>query len=114
MPQGQLVSCPVEPGFDPLAPDFLADPFAVMRSLPLADRPVLYAPAIDYYVVTRYHDIVSIFSDPPSYSAAGTIWRSVRASTSASGRRSASWRRGRRSRRSAPVSRPSVSSPAES
>ncbi len=70
MSLGELVSCPVEPEFDPLAPDFLADPFAVMRSLPLADRPVFYAPAIDYYVVTRYHDIESIFSDPQSYSAA--------------------------------------------
>ena len=70
MSPGQLVSCPVEPAFDPLAPDFLADPFAVMRSLPLANRPVFYAPAIDYYVVTRYADIESIFSDPQSYSAA--------------------------------------------
>ena len=70
MSSGELVSCPVEPMFDPLAPDFLADPFAVMRSLPLADRPVFYAPAIDYYVVTRYREIESIFSDSPSYSAA--------------------------------------------
>ena len=70
MSLGELVSCPVEPEFDPLAPEFLADPFAVMRSLPLADRPVFYAPAIDYYVVTRYRDIESIFSDHDGYSAA--------------------------------------------
>lgn len=60
----------VEPAFDPLSPEFLADPFAVMRSLPLAERPVFYAPAIDYYVVTRYRDIEAIFADPKSYSAA--------------------------------------------
>lgn len=62
--------CPVERGFDPLSAKFLADPFAVMRSLRLVDRPVFYAPAIDYYVITRYRDIESIFADPESYSAA--------------------------------------------
>lgn len=65
-----LGDCPVEPGFDPLSPEFLSDPFAVMQSLELAERPVFYAPAIDYYVVTRHHDIESIFSDHDSYSAA--------------------------------------------
>jgi cytochrome P450 len=70
MSLGELVSCPIEPDFDPLSPEFLADPFTVMRSLPLTDRPVFYAPAIDYYVVTRYRDIESIFSDHHSYSAA--------------------------------------------
>lgn len=65
-----LGECPVEPGFDPLSPEFLSDPFAVMASLHLLERPVFYAPAIDYYVITRYHDIESIFSDHESYSAA--------------------------------------------
>jgi cytochrome P450 len=60
----------VERGFDPLSPEFLADPFAVMASLPLAERPVFYAPAIDYYVVTRYRDIEAIFSDQDAFSAA--------------------------------------------
>ena len=62
--------CPVEPAFDPLSPEFLADPFAVMASLRLVERPVFYAPAIDYYVITGYLDIESIFSDHDSYSAA--------------------------------------------
>jgi cytochrome P450 len=65
-----LSGCPVEAGFDPLSPEFLADPFAVMHSLALAEQPVFYAPAIDYYVITRYRDIEAIFSDPDSYSAA--------------------------------------------
>jgi cytochrome P450 len=65
-----LQGCPVERRFDPLSPEFLADPFAVMVSLGVAERPVFYAPAIDYYVITRYCDIESIFSDPESYSAA--------------------------------------------
>jgi cytochrome P450 len=62
--------CPVEPGFDPLSPEFLADPFAAMASLALDERPVFYAPAIGYYVVTRYEDIEAIFLDHESYSAA--------------------------------------------
>jgi hypothetical protein len=48
----------------------LADPVAVLASLPLAERPVFYAPTIDYYVVTRYRDIEAIFSDDGRYSAA--------------------------------------------
>jgi cytochrome P450 len=65
-----LTECPVEPGFDPLSPEFLADPFAVMASLRLAERPVFYAPAIDYYVLTRYRDIESVFADHEDCSAA--------------------------------------------
>lgn len=65
----ELEGCPVDPGFDPLSPDFLTDPFAVMASLQLAERPVFYAPAIGYYVVTRYRDIEAIFADPDIHSA---------------------------------------------
>lgn len=65
-----LGDCPVEPGFDPLSPEFLADPFAAIESLNLVERPVFYAPVIDYYVITRHHDIESTFSDHDSYSAA--------------------------------------------
>ncbi len=66
----EMSECPVEPAFDPLSPEFLADPFAVMASLDLAERPVFYAPAIDYYVITRHRDIEAIFSDHEGYSAA--------------------------------------------
>jgi cytochrome P450 len=65
-----LRGCPIEPGFDPLSPEFLSDPFAVMARLRLLERPMFYAPAIDYYVIARYRDIESIFSDHESYSAA--------------------------------------------
>jgi hypothetical protein len=40
-------SCPVHPNFDPLATEFLADPFAVMASLP-RDIPVFYAPGYTF------------------------------------------------------------------
>ena len=62
--------CPVREGFDPLSPAFLADPYAVMAALPLDEEPVFHAPALDYYVVTRYADIEAVFLDTESYSAA--------------------------------------------
>jgi cytochrome P450 len=65
-----LRECSVEPGFDPLSAEFLADPFAVMASLGLGERSIFYAPTIGYYVITRYRDIESIFSDHDNYSAA--------------------------------------------
>jgi cytochrome P450 len=61
-------ACVVRADFDPFAPQFLADPFAVMDSL--RDTPVFYAPSIDYYIVTRYADIETIFLDEKTYSAA--------------------------------------------
>ena len=62
--------CPVDESFDPLAAEFLADPFAVLAALPREERPVFFAPSIGYYVLTRYADIEQVFSDPASYSAA--------------------------------------------
>ena len=62
--------CPVHEEFDPLSPEFLADPYAVLAGLPLAETPVFYAPSIGYYVITRYTDIEQVFRDPGSYSAA--------------------------------------------
>src|SRR3954454_18320401 len=62
--------CPVHAGFDPLSDEFLADPYAVMASLPLAETPVFYAPALDGYVGTRHADIDAVFHDPATRSAA--------------------------------------------
>ncbi|MDQ2810702.1 MAG: cytochrome P450 [Actinomycetota bacterium] len=62
--------CPVDEAFDPLSPEFLADPYAAMSALPLASAPVFFAPSIGYYVITRYADIDAVFRDPVAYSAA--------------------------------------------
>ena len=62
--------CPVDESFDPLSPEFLADPYAVMAALDLDGAPVFFAPSIGYYVVTRYADIEEVFRDPAIYSAA--------------------------------------------
>ena len=62
--------CPVRADFDPLSPEYLADPYAIMAELPLAAEPIFYAPSIGCYVVTRYAEIEQVFSDPQTYSAA--------------------------------------------
>src|SRR5215470_13156527 len=62
--------CPVDESFDPLSPEFLADPYAVMAGLPRAHKPVFYAPSIGYYVVTGYDAVEHVFRDPATYSAA--------------------------------------------
>jgi cytochrome P450 len=69
MTDAPVGGCPVHPGFDPLAPEFLADPMAVLASLP-GNEPVFYAPAIDYFVVTRHADVEAVFRDPETFSAA--------------------------------------------
>src|SRR6266478_4021024 len=63
-------ACPVDESFDPLSPEFLADPYAVMAALPQHEGPIFFAPSIGYYVLTRYADIEVVFRDPGTYSAA--------------------------------------------
>jgi cytochrome P450 len=70
MTEAPVAGCPVREGFDPLSPEYLADPQAVLAGLPRDEAAVFYAPAIGYYVVTRYADIEQVFSDPQAYSAA--------------------------------------------
>jgi hypothetical protein len=40
--------CPVHQSFDPLSPEYLADPYAIMTSPPLHETPVFFAPSIGY------------------------------------------------------------------
>jgi cytochrome P450 len=63
------MGCPVDHDFDPLAPEFLRDPFEILAGLD-DDTPVFYAPSLDYYVVTRHADIDAVFRDNETYSAA--------------------------------------------
>jgi len=70
MTTAAVPGCPVDESFDPLSPEFLADPYTVMATLDLDQAPVFFAPSIGYYVVTRYKDVEAVFRDPASYSAA--------------------------------------------
>ncbi|MCY3833345.1 MAG: cytochrome P450 [Chloroflexi bacterium] len=55
--------------FDPLD---LSDPFPRLAQA-RREQPVFYSPAIDYWIVTRYDDIKTIFRDHDTYTAANTI-----------------------------------------
>jgi cytochrome P450 len=60
---------PVDPDFDPLDPDYLADPYPYYARF-RREAPVFHAPKIDFWVVSRYEDIVSIVKDPETFSNA--------------------------------------------
>lgn len=62
--------CPVEPTFDPFSAEYQADPYQVLARLRPGGEPVFYAPSLDYYVVTRHHDIERVFMDTDTFSAA--------------------------------------------
>ncbi len=62
--------CPVDESFDPLSPEFLADPYAALGRRPGQGSPVFFAPSIGYYVVTSYAAVDAVFRDPATYSAA--------------------------------------------
>ena len=56
--------CPVT-GFTPFAPDYLADPYAVLDGL--RDTPVFYSSELGYLVVTRMEDVSEVFLDPGTF-----------------------------------------------
>jgi len=62
--------CPVGESFDPLSPEFLADPYAALARRPGQGSPVFFAPSIGYYVVASYDAIDAVFRDTATYSAA--------------------------------------------
>jgi cytochrome P450 len=66
------VGCPVDPEFDPLSPEYLADPVAVLRRIPPENHPIFFAPRLGYYVVTDYAETDYIFRHPEIFSAANT------------------------------------------
>lgn len=62
-------TCPVHQRFDPLAADYLTDPYPILSAV-REEAPVFYSPHMDMWVVTRYADIDAIFMDAGTYSAA--------------------------------------------
>lgn len=73
-PQGSATSpgkCPVSQfaaEFNPFDEEYLQDPYAVFTRA-RNEEPVFYSPEIEYWVVSRYDDVVAIFRDTESYSA---------------------------------------------
>ncbi len=66
----EVTGCPVDESFDPLSPEYLADPYAVLARRPGGGAPVFFAPSIGYYVVAGYDAVEQVFRDPAAYSAA--------------------------------------------
>ena len=58
--------------FDPCHDPHLADPYPFFVEARAA-VPVCYSPYLDYWVVTRYHDIRQIFQTPKRFSAVNTL-----------------------------------------
>ncbi|HUR73150.1 MAG TPA: cytochrome P450 [Sporichthya sp.] len=58
----------VAEAFDPLSSEYLMDPYPILARARAAG-PVFYSPALDHWVVTRFHDIRTIFRTPALFSA---------------------------------------------
>lgn len=60
--------CPVLPGFDPLAPSIVADPYAWLARA-RREAPIFYIPEYGEWCVTRHADCEEILRDPVTYSS---------------------------------------------
>ena len=58
--------------FDPFGGPFLADPYPHFAEF-LANRPVFYAPEMDYWVVSRHADCRQVLRDHETFSASNTL-----------------------------------------
>ena len=58
--------------FNPFEDPILSDPFPFLAEARAA-TPVFHSPLIDYWVVTRYHDIREILQDASRFSASNTL-----------------------------------------
>jgi cytochrome P450 len=60
--------CPVQHGWSPLDPDYLADPYPIAARL-RDEHPVFYAEELGYVVVTRMEDIEHVFLHPDVFAS---------------------------------------------
>ncbi|MDE0059449.1 MAG: hypothetical protein OXP07_15115, partial [Defluviicoccus sp.] len=56
-------------GFQPFSDSYLADPYPFFERA-RREEPVFYSPETGYWVVARHADIVAVFRDPKTFSAA--------------------------------------------
>ncbi len=70
--KARAARCPVTPmstAFAPFSGEYIADPYKFFEYA--RDRePVFYSPEMDCWVVMKFDDIVDVFQDPQTYSAA--------------------------------------------
>jgi len=60
------------PSFDPFEASFLADPYPTFARL-RERHPAFYAPALDYWVLSRYQDVRAALRDTTVYSASNAL-----------------------------------------
>jgi len=60
------------PEFDPFEPAFLADPYPTFARF-REHAPAFYAPALDYWVLSRYQDVRAALRDASTYSASNAL-----------------------------------------
>ncbi len=65
----QNTDYPVNETFDPLDPDYLADPYPYYSRF-RKEAPIFYAPKIDFWVISRHEDIQRIVKDSETFSNA--------------------------------------------
>ncbi|MFE5566572.1 cytochrome P450 [Amycolatopsis japonica] len=63
--------CPAHERFDPLAADYIDDPYPTLTAI-RAEVPVFYDPRLDMWPVTRHEDIKRIFTDHETFSGSIT------------------------------------------
>ena len=67
-----VTGCPASAlaaGFEPFSQSYLADPYPFFARA-RREEPVFYSPETGYWVVARHADIVAVFRDPGTFSAA--------------------------------------------
>ncbi len=64
-----MTLCPVMEGFNPLSPDYFADPYPEFERI-RGRGPVVFLPETNAYAVTQYDDVVTVLRDRDRYSVA--------------------------------------------
>ena len=62
----------LEKGFDPFGESYQANPYEFFEKARRV-TPVFYSEKLNYWLVTRYHDIRQIFENPMTFSASNTL-----------------------------------------
>jgi cytochrome P450 len=67
MSVGDQPAAHVRPDFNPLAPDYLRDPYPILEAA-RREQPVFLAPQLGIWVVTRYEDLLAVTADWQTFS----------------------------------------------
>jgi cytochrome P450 len=66
--RGAPSGCPIDHGFTPLAPEYVADPYPIAAAIREAN-PVVYAESLGFVVVSQMELVTEVFMNPDVYSS---------------------------------------------